>query len=404
MSTQERLETYGRLTSPALQRFRAAIGWDLLVARVDGPYLHDAAGRTYLDAHTGAGIANLGHRPAAVVAALRRAARETDQGNFPMISSEKAALGRDLAAFTAGGLPRVTYGVMRGEAMDFACKLARGVTGRPRLLAAAGCAFGQTGFALALSSLSHREACGPLIPGCELHALEDGALLRAIGPDTAAVFLEPIQAENHAAAPEPAAVQALAARCREVGALLGIDETQTGFGRTGARFAWPGLGVSPDMVVLGEALGVGVFPIVATVYTDRLGAFLDAHPLIHLSTFGGADLGCVAARTALATYEDQQPWVLAAQHGATLGQHLAALVRPGGGVRSVSGRGLLWSLDLGTEARAQAFCRALAAERVLAAPGQVRPETVVLRPALTLTDAVLEHLITACEHAAAAVD
>jgi acetylornithine/succinyldiaminopimelate/putrescine aminotransferase len=399
MSTKERLETHGRMTSPALHAFRRSIGWDLLVARADGTYLHDVEGRTYLDAHTGAGIHNLGHRPAAVVAALRRAARETDQGNFPMISAEKAALGRDLAAFTGGDLPRVTYGVMRGEAVDFACKLARGVTGRPRLLAAAGCAFGQTGFALALSSLSHREVCGPLIPACERHALEDGALIRAVGPDTAAVLLEPIQAENHAAAPDPAAVQALAARCHEVGALLVIDETQTGFGRTGARFAWPGLGVSPDMVVLGEALGAGVFPIVATVCTDRLGAFLDAHPLIHLSTFGGADLGCVAARAALAAYVEQQPWVQAAHHGARLGSRLEALVRPGSPVRSASGRGLLWSLDLGTEERAQAFCRALAAERVLAATGQVRPETVVLRPALTMTDADLEHLAAACERA-----
>jgi len=138
MTARERLETFGRLTSPALQAYRSSIGWDLLVARADGPYVHDDEGRSYVDAHTGAGIANLGHRPATVVAALKRAARETDQGNFPMISAEKAALGRDLAAFLGGELPRVTYGVMRGEAVDFAGKLARGVTGRPRLLAAAG--------------------------------------------------------------------------------------------------------------------------------------------------------------------------------------------------------------------------------------------------------------------------
>ena len=389
----------------AAGRGRAAeLGWDFVVARAEGAYVLDTAGTRYLDCHTGAGIANLGHRPPELVAAVKRAVHETDQGNFPLISAEKAALAADLAAFAGGRLPGVTFGVVRGEIFDFACKLARGATGRKVLLAAEGCWFGQTGFALSLSTRPEKALFGPLIPETRILAVEGDALLGAVGSDTAAVMVEPLQAENHCREISAETLRVLRARCSATGTLLVADETQTGFGRTGRKFALEESGVEPDVLVVGEALGAALFPIVAALATEAVQGFMHAHPLLHLSTFGGSDLACVAARAALASYAAVRPWENAAREGKRLRAGLEEIARRAPAIESIAGRGLLVSLGLGTPERARAFCRALARARVLAVPGEVARHTVVLRPSLTLGEDDVALLLDAVAQAAAAAD
>lgn len=393
---------YGRLLSDAQLQGLRALGHDFVEEGADGAYLIDENGRRYLDCYTGAGTFNLGRRPDAVTDVLRRGLRVTDQGNFPMISVEKARAAERLARFVPGPVECTLFGVVRGEAFDSACKLARGFTGKRDLLAPVGSWFGQTGFAVSLSSHPHRGDFGPLVPGARVEKLRTPAdVTRAVTHDTAAVLVEPFQTENHCASLPREVMAALAARCRETGAVLVVDETQTGFGRTGRRFAYEHFDLLPEAVVLGEALGAGVFPICGAMFSSRLNAFLNAHPLIHLSTFGGSDLGCVVACAALEEYERSAPWENALRQGAKIREALERLADPSGrGIRSVAGVGLLLSLDLGDSSSAIAFCKALAGAGVFAKPGRVAAGTVVLRPPLTIGDQETDQLIDAVNGAA----
>ena len=379
-------------------------GRDFLEGGREGPYVYDAEGARYIDCIGSAGIYNLGRRQPELIAELRRAMRETDQGNFPLVSAEKAALAKALAGFTPDPLECSVFSVMRGEAMEFACKVARGFTARPELLTVDGGWYGQTGFALSLSQREDKELYGPLVPGVRTMPFGDiEAAKAAVGPKTAAVILEPVQAENHCRRADGAYLKALAALCHARGALLVLDETQTNFGRTGAKFAFERSGVVPDVLILGEALGGGVFPIAATVITQRVNAFMNAHPMIHLSTFGGSDVGCCVAGKALEIYERDKPWLNAAAMGRKLLSGIEELARRDGSpIQGVEGEGLLLSLALGSEECAIGLCRRAAKCGLLVAQGEVAKHMIVLRPSLTISEEQTEEILAALKAATAA--
>lgn len=392
-------DAYARTVSrSAVERLRA-LGHDFVEAGAEGAYLFDENGKRYLDCYCGAGIFNFGRRPAGLASALRDGLRATDQGNFPMVSVEKAAAAERLARFVPGPADCVVFGVVRGEAFDFACKLARGFTGRKALLAPVGSWFGETGFALTLSTHPHRRDFGSLVPDAKIVELASPREIESvITEETAAVLLEPVQAENHCARLPLDAMSALVERCRATGTVLVVDETQTGFGRTGKRFAFEHFGFEPEAVIVGEALGGGTFPICATVISQRLNTFMNAHPLIHLSTFGGSDLGCVVASAALDDYERLRPWENALRQGERLEEALRRIgAAPGSKLRSTGGVGLLRSLDVGDAGAAAALCRDLAAAGVFAKPGRIAAGTVVLRPPLTIGDDDVDLLVAALE-------
>lgn len=376
-------------------------GLAITESRREGAYIYDQQGTRYLDAISGAGMYNLGRRRGELIEELKRAARETDQGNFPIISQEKAALAEALAGFVPGNLECAIFSVGRGEAFDAACKIARGHTGRPGLVALEGGWHGESGFALSLSQRVDKDCYGPLMPACRTIPACDLAMLEAaLTKEVAAFFLEPVQAENGCRVLPRDYVGECARLCHAREILLVVDETQTNFGRAGARFAFEFMGVEPDIVILGEALGGGLFPIAATMLTQRVNRFLNAHPLIHLSTFGGSDVGCRVATRALALYEEEEPWVNAAAMGIRFRNSIAAKVAPR--IREVRGRGLLQAVVLNDEAAALDYCRRLAAEGVLALPGAVARNTVILRPALTLTESDVDALAAAVVAAGAA--
>jgi len=376
-------------------------GLAITESRREGAYVYDQQAKRYLDAIGGAGMYNLGRRRKELVEELKRAARETDQGNFPIISQEKAALAEALAAFVPGELECAIFSVGRGEAFDAACKIARGHTGRPGLVALEGGWHGESGFALTLSQRVDKACYGPLMPECRtVPAVDIAAIDAALTKEVAAFFFEPVQAENGCLVLPRDFLRECARLCRKRGILVVADETQTNFGRVGARFAFEVMDIEPDMVILGEALGGGIFPIAATMLTPRVNSFLNAHPLIHLSTFGGSDVGCRVAAKALSLYETEQPWLNASAMGIRLRETVdaAAMAR----VKEVRGRGLLQAIELEDEGAALEYCRRLAAEGVLALPGAVARNTVILRPALTLDAADIDMLAAAVVAAGAA--
>jgi len=386
-----------RLFSPGHAEARKRLGHDFREAKREGAWVWDEAGQRFLDGISGAGTFNLGRRHPELAQALKEAARATDQGNFPMISREKAALAADLAEFVGNGLECSVFAVVRGEALECACKVARGASGRAGLVTPEGGWYGQTGFALSLSQRPDKELYGPLIPEVATVPFGDLAVLaEQITTKTAAFILEPIQVENGCRAVSPEYAQAIRERCTATGALLVVDETQTGFGRTGAKFAFEALGIAPDLLIVGEALGGGIFPIAATLLTQRVNRFLNAHPMIHLSTFGGADQGCEVARKALEIYRRDQPWENAVAVGERLRSGLTRLrgTHPET-LRSVTGSGLVLALEFGTAQQAERCCRLAAARGVLVLPGRVATNTVVIRPSLLLTVEEADYLVAA---------
>ncbi|MBN1946045.1 MAG: aspartate aminotransferase family protein [Bradymonadales bacterium] len=367
----------------------------------EGAWILAEDGRRILDGLAGEGICLFGRRPPEVVAELAVALEETDQGNFPMISREKAELAEALARWAPGDLEGVVFSVMRGEAMEVALKLARGYTGRANLVTVDGGWYGETGFALSLSDRADKADFGPLVPQTRVVPFGDlKAAAAELAHGAAAFILEPIQAENRCRQAEPGYLKGLRKLCDRHSALLVLDETWTGFGRTGSFFAGDLAEVVPDLLVLGEALGAGIFPIAATLVRRRVKRFLDTHPLIHLSTFGGSDLGCRVGVAVLKALKRERPWVRAARIGARLRDGLAVIQsRHLGRLVSVAGRGLLLSLDLGDPARALAFCRAAAQAELLVRPQRVAKGAVLLAPSLLLSDEEVEMLLVRVDQA-----
>ena len=368
-----------------------------LEGKREGSYLCDVEGNRYIDGDSSAGIFNLGRRNAELAEELKQAMHTTDQGNIILISKEKALLAAALADFVPGPLECSLFAVTRGEAFDAACKIVRGFTGRAKLLSVNGGWYGQTGFAMSLSQRDDLGLYAPLVPECAIIPFGDLEQAdRAIDANTAAVFLEPIQAENACRKATREYAAGLAELCKQRGALLVFDETQSNFGRTGTRFFHEQLGVSPDVLILGEALGGGMFPIAVAMMTQRVNQFMNAHPLIHLSTFGGSDLACCVARKALEVYARLEPWKNAETMGKKIRERLESMVRQTPGVISaVNGAGLLISLTLPTAERAAEFCKACLQHGLFVKQGKVARNTVLLRPSLLISEEETEALLAA---------
>jgi len=395
---------YAATINAAHVKYLRGIGADVIEAKVEGPYVFDDKGKRYIDGFCAAGIHNLGRRPQAMIDALSEAVAATDQGNFPMISREKAALAQALAEFVPGNLECSQFSVMRGECFDFACKLARGFTQKKTLVGVAGSWFGQTGFPLTLSEAPLKDKFAPLLPATKMLPWGDtDAVAREINADTAMVAVEPIQAESGARVVDADYLKALRRRCDQTGALLVFDETQSGLGRSGHRFAYEHAGVTPDVLIIGEALGGGVFPIAATIFTQRINEFMNSHPLIHLSTFGGSDIGCRVATRALSLYRETSPWDNAATMGDKLKTGIEKIAKKHKVIRSVSGAGLLLALNLGAKKRAESFCKHAANAGLLLRPGAAAGNFVLLRPSLTISAKDADDILQAIEKAAAAV-
>jgi acetylornithine/succinyldiaminopimelate/putrescine aminotransferase len=301
-SKRESIEGFRDHVSSGKVAFFAQYGMDFVPGRRQGVYLWDVAGdRRLINCHCNGGVFNLGHRHPAIVDSLVRALRELDIGNHHLISEQRAALGNRLAELAPGEMPYSVFAVGGGEAIDFALKLARAHTGRPGILSVRGGYHGHTGLALAAGDTQYREPFGPMPPGFEQVPFGDvGAIAERLSTDTAALILETVPATLGMPLAPPGYFAELRALCDLHGALLIVDEVQSGLGRTGKVWAIEHWAVEPDILVTGKGLSGGLYPIAATCYRRELNAFMDANPFIHISTFGGAEVGCAVA---LATLE-----------------------------------------------------------------------------------------------------
>jgi acetylornithine/succinyldiaminopimelate/putrescine aminotransferase len=270
---------------------------EFVFGRREGPYVWDATGgKKLINCHCNGGVFNLGHRNPAVIKALQDSLKELDIGNHHLISEQRGLLAEKLAELMPGDINCTVFGVGGGEAIDVAIKLARGYTKRYKVVSAVGGYHGHTGFALATGDEQYRAPFGPNLPGFVQVPFDDAeALERAIDKDTAAVIFETIPATLGMPVPHKDYFMHAGQLCSERGALLIIDEVQTGLGRTGKLWGIEHFAVTPDIIVIGKGLSGGIYPMSATCFKKELESFFHQNPFIHVSTFGGAEVGCPVA-------------------------------------------------------------------------------------------------------------
>jgi putrescine aminotransferase len=366
-----------------------ALGLEVVMGAREGIRFADAYdGTWYVNCHCNGGVFNLGHRHPAVVAAVRAALDEVDIGNHHLVSDWRAGLAERLAATTGGALPGVVFAVGGGEATDLAIKVARAVTGRTGVVSAQGGYHGHTGLAMAAGDPQYRDPFGPQLPGFVQVPFDDlDTLAAAVTDDTAAVILEPIPATLGMPIPAPGYLAGVRRVCDDRGALLILDEVQTGLGRTGTMWAYQQEdGAVPDLLTTGKGLSGGVYPIAATLMTRRVHAFFDDHPFVHISTFGGAELGCVAGLAVLDLLDDA---MLARVRD--LGARYAAGFD--GAPFTLRQRGLFMGLRFGDAAAGVGATTALIRAGVFAVFANNDPSVVQFLPPLVISDDEADTLI-----------
>jgi putrescine aminotransferase len=281
-------------------------GIEFVIGKREGIYLWDLDGKSLINCHCNGGVFNLGHRNPRVVNALQTALLELDIGNHHFISEARARLASRLVSLSPGDINRVIFGVSGGEAIDMAIKLARAHTGKAKIISALGGYHGHTGLALAAGDAQYRDPFGPFAPVFVQVPFGDlDALAEAIDDETAAVIFETIPATFGIAIPPENFFGGVRDLCDQASAVMIIDEVQTGLGRCGEIWGIDTYSVVPDILVTGKGLSGGIYPITATLYREPLNAFMHEHPFIHISTFGGAEVGCYVALEVLDILQEQ---------------------------------------------------------------------------------------------------
>jgi acetylornithine aminotransferase len=360
--------------------------------RGEGCEVYDADGRKYLDLLAGIAVNVLGHaHPFVLAAVTSQLATLGHVSNF-FSTPAQIALAERLAGFVIADAPdtpaRVFFTNSGTEANEAAFKLTRR-TGRTKIIAAEGAFHGRSMGALAIThNIKYREPFEPL-PG-EVTFVPYGdaaALAEALDDTVAAVVLEPIQGENGIVVPPEGYLAAARALSTEHGALLWLDEVQTGVGRTGAWLAHRRDQVTADVVTLAKGLGNG-FPIGACIATGAAADLLG--PGSHGSTFGGNPVAAIAGLAVLAVIERDGLLEAATRRGDRLAEQIMALRHPL--VAGVRGRGLMRGVVLTAPVAAAVADAALDAGYIVNAP---RPDVLRLVPPLIITDDQLDTFVTA---------
>ncbi len=318
----------------------------LVFTRGQGSYLFDTDDRPYLDFVSGLGVASLGHANAELAAAVADQARTLIHTSNLYFHPLQGEVGRRLTALS--GLPRAFFCNSGTEAIEGCLKFARRFwytrgEPRPRVVALERSFHGRTLGALSTTwEPAYRVPFEPLLDVTFVSPNEPSALSAACGPDVAAIIVEPIQGEGGVWPLTAAFAEAVTAACEASGALLIADEIQCGLGRTGAPFHSATLGLRPDLMALGKALGAGV-PIGAVLLRQRVADAVS--PGDHGGTYGGNLLACRAALVFLEAMA-QGGLERVQQAGARLETGLRELATHHAQIRDIRGAGLMRGLEV----------------------------------------------------------
>jgi acetylornithine/LysW-gamma-L-lysine aminotransferase len=358
---------------------------EAVFVRGEGCWLFDSDDRRYLDLASAQGVALLGHCHPSISDAIARQAATLISCPAFLYSDVRAEFAQALTDVLPSHLPYAFLANSGAEAIDGALKFARLTTKRTAFVSTTKGFHGRTIGALSVTwEPKYREGFGPLLETAHVPFNNVAALEKAITDNTAAVIFEVVQGEsgvNLASAEFAAAAERL---CRERGALLIVDEIQTGFGRTGRWFAVEHVGLEPDIICLAKGLGAG-FPMGAFAYTQRVRDVLSQGA--HGSTFGGSPLACAAGLAALHTYRGEGLIEQSARLGALMLAQLRRGLENVPVVRDIRGLGLMMAVELRTKV-APVLKSLMVDHGVIALPAG--PTVLRLLPPLVIDEAQIE--------------
>jgi len=370
---------------------------DVVITQAEGVWVWDVEGRRYLDCLSAYSALNQGHRHPQIVAALVEQAQKVTLTSRAFRNDQLGPFYKELSELTGYemALPMNTG----AEAVETALKLARkwgyvkkGIpANQAEIITAQNNFHGRTITIVSFSTEPlYKDAFGPHTPGFVTVPYGDAkAIENAITPNTTAILIEPIQGEAGVIIPPDGYLKAIAEICRKHNVLFITDEIQTGLGRTGKLFACDHEGVRPDAVILGKALGGGVYPVSA-VLADKelLGLF---KPGEHGSTFGGNPLAAASARAALRVIVEENLVENSARLGEYFQERLAEIPSPH--VKEVRGKGLLIGVELKPVAGgARRFCEALQHQGILCK--ETHEHVIRFAPPLTITRGQIDGALT----------
>lgn len=356
----------------------------LVIVRGQGASLFDIDGVEYLDCSSGHGVANLGHAHPKIAEAIYKQASTliTLFETFP--NDKRAELMKKITSL-ADGLERVFLCNSGTEAVEAAFKFSRISTGRKNIVAAMRAFHGRTYVSLSATfNKKYREGFGPLLPGFSHVAYNNvEALDKAVTDETAAVILEVVQGEGGVYVANAEYVQAARRICDERGALLIVDEIQTGFGRTGKMFAVQHFDVTPDLLCCAKSLAGGL-PMGAVLIGKNV---KNLTPGVHGSTFGGNPLSCAAGVAALTVMEEEDLPGQAAAKGKYLMAKLKKIESPN--IREVRGMGLMVGIEM--KQKVAPYIKALQEKKIIALNAGM---TVIrLLPPLVISYEQIDHVV-----------
>lgn len=400
-----KLERHG---NPGLARSYRFMGLQQPEVYAEGVYVTDASGRRYLDFSSGYGVMVHGYRHPKLVATAKAQLDRLTMSSRVLPSAEMVALAERLAELTAGRLSMSFFCNSGAEAIEAVLKFARLATGRRKIVSTLDAFHGKTLGALSVSGRELYQApFRPLLPDVVHIPYGDLAAAEAVvDQDTALVLVEPIQGEGGIVVPPDGYLRGLRNITRRVGALLAVDEVQTGMGRTGYLWAYQyEADADPDLLASAKGLGGGIVPIGAVLGTPEVFGFWDSMPLIHTSTFGGNPLATAVAKTALDVLVEEDLPGRAQRLGVRLAGALSALQRSYPRVISETrGRGLLFGLVTANEGIGGALMSECLDRQLLVVYTLNNPRVLRLMPPLVIGEEELEEGLRRLEAAVRAVD
>lgn len=350
LTRTEVVELHREYLNPSLVNLMSLINFTKQYVKADGIRVWDSEGREFLDFLGGYGALNLGHNHPRILAVITKVSQQPNllQASLNTLAG---ALAHNLALITPGKLQRSFFCNSGAEAVEGALKLARIATGKTKIISALNSFHGKSFGALsATGKEKYQKPFQPLVPGFDYFPFGDLEAMEKLlkTQDTAAVILEPIQGEGGINLPPPGFLKATRELCTKFGALLIIDEIQTGFGRTGKLFACEHEGVEPDILCLAKSLGGGVMPIGVYIATDAVwknGYGVIERATLHSSTFGGNSLACAAGLAALEVIAEERLTEKAAELGEYFLSKLKKLQERHSLIKEVRGLGLFIGLE-----------------------------------------------------------
>ncbi len=380
---------YEKHLNPGFLRFKKSADSKSIEWSGDGATMIDIHGRKFIDCLGGYGVFCLGHRPRAVIDAVVKTFERIGMSSQELLSPYQAMLAKELASISPGDLSYSYFHSGGAESNDAGIKLARIATGRTKHVTFSMSFHGKTMGALSATNRERlRKPFEPMVPGfVEVPFNDLKALRKVMSEEIASVIVEPVQGEGGINVPSVEFLPGVRELCDEFGALLHLDEVQTGFGRTGKWFACEHTEVVPDILTLGKALGGGVMPISAVHAKPAVWRRLEENPWYLSCTFGGNAPACAAG---IATIRELKRRGVIGQV-TTKGELFKNLLYElkddfSDKIKDVRGMGLLLGVEFVTEGLGNTVAKKLFEADVLTAHTANNPRVMRIEPPLVISE------------------